>query len=118
MANDEVTDIIASLAAQRQAMEKEAGTAAACSVALRRLEELLGREKEALRLHGPDTDHPANIEAVNMEISKLKNLASAKSRLSLPDRANRGPQQIAPRAAAHRPLRNRGRRTMGRSGGR
>lgn len=118
MATDEVTDIIASIAVQRQATEKEAGTAAACAVALRRLEELLDREKEALRLHGPDTDHPANIEAVTFEISKLKTLAGAKSRLSLPDRANRGPQQITPRAAPRRPLRNRGRRTMGRSGGR
>jgi hypothetical protein len=117
-ATDEVIDMIADIEMQRQATEKEAGSAPACAVALRRLQELLDREKEALRLHGPDTDHPANIEAVTIEISKLKNLASARSRLTLPHRANREPREVPRRDAPRHPLRHRGRRTMGRGGGR
>ena len=71
MATDEVTDIIANIEMQRQEMVKEAGLAAACSAALRRLHELLDREKEALQLHGSSTGHPANIEAVTIEISRV-----------------------------------------------
>ncbi|MBI3067960.1 MAG: hypothetical protein HYY79_03510 [Betaproteobacteria bacterium] len=118
MATDEVTDMIASITVQRQATEKETGSAAACAVALRRLEELLDRETEALRLHGPDTDRPANIDAVTIAISKLKKLAGATSRLSIPERTNRGPREVPRRDAPRHPVRNRGRRTMGRSGGR
>ena len=53
-ATDEVIDMIADIEMQRQAMEKNAGLGASCSSALRKLHELLEREKEALQLHGPD----------------------------------------------------------------
>jgi hypothetical protein len=53
-ATDEVIDAIADVEIQRQAMEKDAGLAASRSSALRRLHELLDREKEALQLSGPE----------------------------------------------------------------
>jgi len=115
---DEVTDAIADIEMQRQAMEKEGGLAASCSAALRKLHELLDREKEALQLRGPDAGHPENVEAVATEIERVKGLTVITS----PGPAPRGAYPGQPKAAwrnAHRsPARNRGRRTMGRAGGR
>ena len=53
-ATDEVIDAIADIELQRKAMEKDSSIAASCSSALRRLHELLDREKEALQLSGPE----------------------------------------------------------------
>ena len=115
---DEVIDAIADIEMQRQAMEKEGGLAASCSAALRRLHELLERGKEALQLRGPDVGHPENVEAVATEIERVKGLTVITS----PGPAPRGAYPGQPKAAwrnAHRsPARNRGRRTMGRAGGR
>jgi hypothetical protein len=115
---DEVTDAIADIEMQRQAMEKEGGLAASCSAALRKLHEFLDREKEALQLRGPDAGHPENVEAVATEIERVKGLTVITS----PGPAPRGAYPGQPKAAwrnAHRsPARNRGRRTMGRAGGR
>ncbi len=63
-ATDEVIDAIADIEMQRQGMEKEAGLAASCSSAPRKLRELLDREKGALQLHGAGTGPPANVDAV------------------------------------------------------
>ena len=71
-ATDEVTDAIAHTEMHRQETEKEAGLAAACNESLRKLHELLDREKQALQLHGPSTGHSANIEAVTAEIKRVK----------------------------------------------
>ena len=49
-ATDEVIDAIAGIEAQRQAMEQEAGAAAATSGALRRLHDLLESERASLQL--------------------------------------------------------------------
>ena len=57
MASDEVTDSIALIEMHRQEAQKETGLAAACSEALRKLNELLEQEKEALRVNGPDQGH-------------------------------------------------------------
>jgi len=57
MISDEVMDAIAQIELHRQEMEKEAGAAAACNEALRKLHELLEREREALQLHGPGEPH-------------------------------------------------------------
>ena len=121
-ATDEVTDLIASIEMQRQETEKEAGSATACGAALRSLQELLDREKEALRLDGPNTEHAANIAAVTIGIGKVTRLAGLTSgRLSLPERAHLG-QREEPRRGPLRspsnPSRSRGRRTMGRGSGR
>ena len=118
MATDEVTDIIANIEMQRQEMVKEAGLAAACSAALRRLHELLDREKEALQLHGSSTGHPANIEAVTIEIKRVKKLAGIMSQGSIPKSARPGQRQVSWQNGPQNPSRNRGRRTMGRGSGR
>ena len=107
--------MIADIEMQRQAMVKEAGLAAACSSALRKLHELLDREKEALRLRGPAAGHPQNVEAVTTEIERVKQLTVAKSEGS---RAYIGLRKASWRNAHRVPARNKGRRTMGRAGGR
>jgi len=119
-ATDEVIDAIADVEIQRQAMEKDAGLAASRSSALRRLHELLDREKEALQLRGPDAGHPENVEAVAIAIERVKGMTGITSPGPAP--APRGVYPGQPKAAwrsAHRsPARNKGRRTMGRAGGR
>jgi hypothetical protein len=117
-ATDEVIDVIADIESQRQAMEKEGGLAASCSSALRRLHELLDREKEALQLRGPDAGHPENVEAVAIEIERVKGLTVITSPGPAPKGAYPGQRKVAWRNAHRSPARNRGRRTMGRAGGR
>jgi len=117
-ATDEVIDAIAGIELQRQATMKEAGLAASCSWALRRLLELLDREQKALQQHGPDAGHPENVEAVAAEIERVKGLTA----ITYPGPAPRDAypwQRKATWRDAHRsPARNKGRRTMGRAGGR
>lgn len=116
-ATDEVIDAIADIEMHRQEMEKAAGLAASCNSALRKLHELLDREKEALQLRGPDTRHTQNVEAVTIEIEKVKG-----STVIAGQRPAAGPYLDPQKASwqnAHRsPARNKGRRTMGRAGGR
>ncbi len=115
MATDEVTDIIANIEMQRQEIVKESGLAAACSAALRKLHELLDREKKALQLHGSSTRHSANIEAVMIEIKKVKKLAGTTSQGSIPKSVRPGQRQVPWQNEPRNPTRNRGRKTMGRS---
>lgn len=110
--------MIADIEMQRQAMEKDAGLAASCSSALRRLHELLDREKEALQLCGPDAGHPGNVEAVAIEIERVKRLAVITGQGPIPGSARPGQRQVSWRNAPRSPARNKGRRTMGRAGGR
>ena len=117
-ATDEVIDAIADIEMQRQAMEKEGGLAASCSSALRRLHELLDHEKEALQLHGSDARHPENVEAVAIEIERVKGLTAIAKPGPAPRGAYPGQQKATWRNAHRSPARNRGRRTMGRAGGR
>ncbi|HSE01954.1 MAG TPA: hypothetical protein VLB72_14580 [Burkholderiales bacterium] len=115
-ATDEVIDAIGEIESQRQAMQKESGLAASCSSALRKLHELLDREKEALQRHGPDAGHPENVEAVTAEIGRVKAMTVSTN----PRPASRGhnPGKAMWRNAHRSPARNKGRRTMGRAGGR
>ncbi len=116
MVSDEVTDMIAHIEMHRQGTHKEAGLAAACNEALRKLHELLGRERAALQMHVPGTAHAANIEAVTREIERVKRLAGATRPISI-SRQKRPQQQPGSRPRApHNPARNKGRRTMGRRG--
>ncbi len=117
-ATDELIDLIASIEMRRREVERDAGRAAACGGALRSLQELLDREKEASRLSGPGTQHPANIEAVTAEVNKVKRLAEMTGRLSLPKIAHPAQREVSLRDAPRNASRNRGRRTMGRSSGR
>jgi len=117
-ATDEVVEAIAGIEMQRQAMEKNAGLGASCSSALRKLHELLEREKEALQLHGPDAGRPENVETVTLEIERVKGLAANKVRNSFPGNGGNGQRRSTWRNAHRSPPRNKGRRTMGRAGGR
>jgi len=119
MASDEVTDDIAAIEMHRQGTEKESGLAAACSEALRKLHVLLEQEKAALQLHGPETVHAINVEAVANEIKRVQSMAGIKGQGAMPRNARppRG-QQLPRPEKTHNAPRNRGRRTMGRSGGR
>jgi len=121
-ASDEVLDRIAGIELHRRAIEKDAGLVAACSSALRKLHELLEREKEALQLHGADAGNQASIDAVMIEVDRVKKLAVATGqgpphrntdRAGLRQESRQKSWQNAPR----NPARNKGRRTMGRTGG-
>jgi bacterioferritin-associated ferredoxin len=118
-ASDEVTDMIAHIEMHRQEKQKEAGLAAACGEALRKLHELLDRERAALQLHVPGTAHSANIEAVTIEVKRVKQLADATGQRSPTVNARRWQQKQTSRPGGPRnPARNKGRRTMGRRGDR
>lgn len=122
-ATDEVIDVIAGIEMQRQVMEKEAGLQGSCSSALRKLHELLEREKEALQLHDAGAGNPANVDAVSIEIERVRRLAVVTGqghpsrnadRAGLRQESRQKSWQNAPR----NPARSKGRRTMGRAGGR
>jgi len=117
-ATDEVIERIAEIESQRQAMEKDAGHAASCSSALRRLHELLDREKDALQLRGAGAGHPENVEAVAVEIERVKGMTAVTSPGPAPRGTYPGQRKATWRNAHRSPARNRGRRTMGRAGGR
>ena len=113
MATDEVTDQIALIEMYRQETQKEAGLAAACSEALRKLHELLESEKQAQQLNGPDNGHPANIAAVAHQIQRVKNLAGGAGQGN--SRRAHFQQERSPRPGGPRnQARNKNRRTMGR----
>jgi hypothetical protein len=122
-ATDEVIDAIADIEMKRRETEKTAGFAMSCSSALHRLNELLAHETEALRLRGLDAGHPQNVEAVRMEIGRVKGLAGASGKNSFlgAGRGGHGQatgQQRSWQNAPRNPARNKGRRTMGRASGR
>ena len=118
IASDEVTDAIASIEMHRQELEKEAGLPAACSEALRKLHELLERERKAQQPHEPGARHPANIEAVTTEIKRIQKLAGIRSQAPIPKNPRPGQHQVSLRSGTRIPPRNKGRRTMGRRGDR
>ena len=113
MISDETVDAIAHIELHRQEMAKETGIAAACSEALRKLHELLEREREAP--HGPGTRHAANIEAVTGEIERVKRLAGAAAQ---PKQGRPKPRQPLGPGQQHHMPRGKQRRTMGRGRGR
>jgi len=115
MISDEVMDAIAEIALHRQEMQKEAGLAAACNEALRKLHELLEREKQALQLHGPGARHAAHIEALAAEIERVKRLAGARAKAKQGRPPSRNPLRPGP---PHNFPRDKRRRTTGRSRGR
>ena len=116
---DEVVDAIAQIDRHRQEMQKETGPAAANNEALRKLHELLERERQAMQIHGPGTAHSANIEAVTAEIDKVKNLPGAGNRDARRGRTqDQSKKHMVQPSAPHNHARNKGRRTMGRRGDR
>ena len=117
-ASDEVVDAIAEIEVTRRGTQKEAGLAASCSAALRKLHELLDREKEALQQPGPAAGQPGNIEAVTIEIERVKALGVVTGQGPAPRHSFPSPQKASWQDARRNPGRNKGRRTMGRAGGR
>jgi hypothetical protein len=118
MASDEVTDGIAAIEMHRQGTEKESGLAVSVSEALRKLQELLAQEKEALQLNGPDSVSALNVEVVANEIKRVQAMGGGKGPRQVPNNARPRDRQQPRLDKAHNAPRNRGRRTMGRTGGR
>jgi hypothetical protein len=118
MIKTETASALADIDRHRQAMEKAGGAAAACNEALRKLHELLDREHEASQSRGAGGDHAASIEAVTAEIERVKRLAGVAGAGAMPRHGRpQGQKHVGP-GQAHNPPRNKGRRTMGRTGGR
>jgi hypothetical protein len=118
MTPHETTDAIAHIESHRQAMAKEAGPAAACNEALRKLHELLEREREALQLHGAADGHGGNVATVTAEIDRLKQLVHSAGKGVMPKHgAPQARKHVGP-GQPHNAPRNKGRRTMGRTSGR
>jgi len=115
-ASDEVIDAIAHIEIQRQGMEKDSGAAAACSESLRKLHELLDREKAAPQPHDPDSGYLANTEAVMIEIKRIQKLAGVAGKGAVSKNPRPGQHQVSLRSGTRNPARNKGRRTMGRRG--
>jgi len=116
--SEELTDVIAAIEMERQERAREVGNATACAAALRKLQALHASEKEALQLNGPSAEHSANLDALTVEIGRVQKLGGSTNRLSLPDNPKREQRNGARRGVPRAPIRNHGRRTMGRSGGR
>ena len=114
----EVNDAIADIELKRRETEKQAGFAMSRSAALHRLHELLDHETEGLRLRGPDSGHLANVEAVKMEIGRVKGLGVAAPGGPTGGNAYPGERKVPWPHASPAPVKSRGRRTMGRDGGR
>ena len=119
MVSDEVTDAIALIEMHRQEKQKEAGLAAACSEALRKLHELLDHEKAAPR-QSADSVPATDVTAVADEIQRVIRLASSPKPGSNPrhSRLQRQRPQFSRPEGPRNPARNKGRRTMGRRGDR
>ncbi|MGB5080432.1 MAG: hypothetical protein WBO23_06790 [Burkholderiales bacterium] len=117
-ASDEVIDAIAYIEMQRQDMEKQSNPGAACNLALRKLQEVLQQEQQAAQQEAPDARHSANVEALENEIRRVKQMLGGAGRNSKPGGPRPGGLQPQHRDKGHRQARNRGRRTQGRPGGR
>jgi hypothetical protein len=115
---DEVTDLIASIEMHRKEIEKEAGLEASRNYALRRLQQALQEEQQAAQLHGSSPTRLATAEALASEIRRVGSLARAASQRPAPG-GGRPQQRRDPGQDGQRtPPKSRGRRTMGRRGGR
>jgi hypothetical protein len=117
-ASDEAIDAIAEIEVMRRGMEKDAGLAASCSAALRKLHELLERETEALQQHGSGGGHPRNVETVAAEIERVRGLAVVTGPGPAPRNTYPDQKKVSWQYARRNSPRNKGRRTMGRGGGR
>jgi len=118
MITTEVTNAIARIEEHRKEVEKEAGAAAACNEALRKLHKLLDREHEALQSRGAGEGYAESIEAVKAEIDRVKQLAGAAGKGVMPRHGRPQTQKNVGPSQPHNAPRNKGRRTMGRTSGR
>ncbi|HUG78788.1 MAG TPA: hypothetical protein VML57_15005 [Burkholderiales bacterium] len=111
---DEILDAIAAIEVQRQAMAREGQGDAARKLSLASLEELQQREQAALQEHGPSDERLANVEALRVEIERVKGLGAGGGGGGGGQRhGQHRPAPKQPRSSrrdARRPPRNRGRR--------
>ena len=114
-ASDDVLDAIAHIESHRRESAQGAEYATAGNEALRKLHELLNQEQEAAQRHGPGTRHPANVETIATEISRVKKLTGTPPQGSLAKAPLPGKHHVALHAPIHSPLKSKGRR-MGRRG--
>jgi gamma-glutamyltranspeptidase len=118
-ATRDVMNSIAIIEKQRLNLQQTAGLAASCNSALRKLHELLEREKDARQQRGPEAGDPDKVHAVMKELDRVKQLAAITARVPSGTKSFLSPRKASrkgnePRGAG----RSRGRRTMGRAGGR
>jgi hypothetical protein len=115
IATDDVLLSIASIETHRREIETASGLPASCNEALRKLHQLLDRERGALQMHGTGTQrHSVNIGTVTREIARVKIMAGDNS----PPPASRNPRpghEVSLQDGARTFPRSKGRRTMGRS---
>jgi hypothetical protein len=78
-ASIEITEIIARIELHRQERAKDSDPSIAGNEALRKLHELLDRERQALQLHAQGTRHSSNIEAIAKAIAGVKKLIATAS---------------------------------------
>jgi len=118
MISERVMYAIAQIEAHRQGVARESNVAAACNEALRRLHELLDEERKRLQFVGPGPERAEDIKAVTVEIERVKTLVGTAGKGAMRghqrDQRPRGMRPDQP----HNRLRTKGRRTMGRTGGR
>ena len=114
---DAVTDLIASIEMHRKEIERETGLEASRNYSLRRLQQALQEEQEAVQLHGASPTRTATAEALASEISRVGSLSRGASQR--PQGGGRPQQQ--PRTfrqdQQRKSPKSRGRRSMGRGGG-
>ena len=116
---DAVTDLIASIEMHRKEIEKETGLEASRNYSLRRLQQALQEEQEATQLHGSDPTRVATAEALANEIKRVGSLSRAAGQRppgggGRPQQHQRNFRQDQQRKSP----KSRGRRSMGRGGGR
>ena len=117
LATDDVTDQIAYIEMHRQVRTKEAGFAVACGEALRKLHELMDGQRAALSRPNSAAVPAANIDALAVEIERVKRLGGAASAAGSVSKQPRHGEQRMPRQNARQtPARGKARRTMGRTG--
>ncbi|SRR6266571_2288837 len=104
---DDVIDLIASIEMHRQELEREAGLEASRSYAVKRLQEALLSEQVA-----------ESREALALALKRVQALGSRASERPTLRPSRPAPQGRSWRDARGRSSRTRGRRTMGRGGGR
>jgi hypothetical protein len=117
-ASDEVIDAIAYIEMQRQDMEKQSSPAAACNLALRKLQEILQQELQSAQPQIPGAPRSANVETLEAEIRRVRQMLGGGGRNSKPGGQHPGAPHAPRRDKNQRQARNRGRRNMGRPGGR
>jgi len=116
---DAVTDLIASIEMHRKEIERETGLEASRNYSLRRLQQALQEEQEATQLHGSSPTRIAMAEALANEIRRVGSLSRGSGQRPPGGGGRPQQQQRNPRQQDQRhPPKSRGRRTMGRGGGR